>query len=357
MAWVDRHSPQYKAASYPGLMIGGTVTTLALDSGDDSYAMGFICPETGNLTDLWLNIASFTGTWGSTDGVINYDIFTGQAANSRPATPATYTGTITLAGTEAGWVRKTGLTHALTAGVYYYIAFRDADGDGSNYVTVNRSSTGGSTDYVLGAVTTDSWASGATASLPNIAAKIGGTMIGGLAFHTTATLTNNRNERGVVFTPPEDSWLAGVASITDPVTVVTDHVLKVYATGVNPGGTPLTTWTNPTISSSGSIVPFSKIFPVSTWWPLTKDTEYRFVLYPATNTTVPRSVSASPGLDADLRAAFKPFGGNWSFTIESSGAWADDADKLFNMVPILVPRTATGSGGVPTFGGRAVRRA
>ena len=54
-----------------------------------------------------------------------------------------------------------------------------------------------------------------------------------------------------------------------------------------------------------------------------------------------------------LLAAAMPMGGECYWTIEDTGAWADDPTAMSHFGPILVPRTAsaTGGGGLLTHPG------
>lgn len=57
-----------------------TETTLALDSAytyasaGDAFAWCLFAQESGDLTDFWVKVTGYTGTWASTDGVINVQV-------------------------------------------------------------------------------------------------------------------------------------------------------------------------------------------------------------------------------------------------------------------------------------------
>ena len=357
----------YTAMAYLGVP-SVTSTTLALDSaytygsaGDALMAMAFTAPETANLTDIWLYVVSYTGTWGNTDGVINWQIREGLNGTRIPGTTLTASGTFALDGATTGWHRIIGLTAALTAGKLYCLVLADGDGAAANYVTIQvRWGTMVNT-FTPVARETGTTANGFSTGYSAIgsafagAIKIGTRTIAGQIFNTISTVTSGTYERGCRFRPEEDCVFIGWVVTTDNTILIDGHGLKLYADATAPGGSTLAIL-NPgaTLRSGGTTpIPVAAILPTSSFVDLDADTWYRAVFDPATAITTPRKSTYPGSPDATLLAAAMPMGGECYWTIEDTGAWADDPTAMSHFGPILVPRTAsaTGGGGLLTHPG------
>lgn len=336
----------------------GTEGTLALDSaytygsaGDCIMAMAFISPESANLTDIWFKVKSYNGTWGSTDGNINWEIREGLNGLRIPGTTLTASGTFALDGSTTGWHRITGLTVALTAGKMYCLVLADADGGATNYVTlVSRYGTADQFQPIAIEVgtATNGFASAYTSSssAPACVVKIGSVYLAGQIWDAVSTVTNGTYERGVRFRPKEDCTFIGFGYTIDSVALVGGHGLKLYADATSPGGSTLTSSSVAATTLGGGTAPLENqlILPSSAWYDLSGGTWYRCVFDPASATTTPRKATVSGSPDATLLAAAMPMGGDYYWTEESGGAWVDDTDAIALFGPILVPKTAAGGG-------------
>jgi len=331
--------------SLAGTYSGSTIATSNLTSADIRYGFLFNCPSTANLTDIWVTVGSYSGTRVSSPGTINYGIYEGLSANYLPAGDLIYSATITLNG-NTGILRTTGLTHALTAGKLYFLAFWDATGNGSNYVTMNRSLVNplSQTFFSQTSITTDAWTSAATGtSCPMVSLKIGDNILAGAVTQAAQSCTNNTNERGIRFTPSFNSTLCGIVCSNSDVFAGT-HSWKLYAGTTAPGGTPLASWTNggSSLGTASAPVPTSRL--LSPTYDLIKNTEYILAFAPSANSTLPQKAALQSTIDATLLAVVKPFGTTGYYYIEQDGAaWGANQEVLWNASPLLYPVAESGS--------------
>lgn len=340
---------------------GTSEGTVALNAGSYSYGSGghavMLCawlnPQAGNLTDFWIKVKSFNGTWGSTDGVINWEIREGYVATRRPGGTLVASGTITLDGSTTGWKKVSPTPVALNAYGFYSLIIYDSDGGATNYVTlVSRcSGTVGSEDTPMCSefgVTTDgfSTAFSTTSGLPAVFLKIDGRFIVGSAWDATATVASGTYHRGICFTPPENCTLIGCWCRTDS-NILVSHGKKLFSGSTLPGGTADKTWAAGTSSVTGSAPAMTtQIFDEADWVNLVAGTTYRFVVDHSASVTTPRKTTISGSPDADQIAALLPFNGAYYWTEDSGGAWVDDTDAIAQFGPILIPNTDAGGGSV-----------
>jgi hypothetical protein len=345
-----------------------TGITLALDSAytyasaGDAVFWQFVAQESADLTDFWVKVSSYTGTWASTDGVINVEIRAGLNGNSIPGTTATGTFTITLDGSTTGWIKKSGLSIALTAGTVYSCVIADADGGASNYVTiVNRailqpftSNAGLATSLNVTTTTTaNGYSSAGTAGAsPAVSfAKVGSLYYGGTAFSSVAGSTSNQMEKGMRFAPYDDCVFAGwVFSTANQTFWAASRDFKLYATGASPGDPTLVTFTGVDIASGTSPLPSVLMLPVASRVDLTAGTFYRCAVDPTTNSAAPSKCTIGGSPDADILAACMPFG-NAHYIEEAAGPTWDDTQTavLPTFGPLLLPKTASAASNVTFF--------
>lgn len=338
-----------------------TSGTLALSSayvygssGAAACLLIFIAPETANLTDIWFKVTAHGGTWASTDGLINWYVREGFNGSRIPGTSLTGSGTYTHNGTT-GWKNITGLSVALTAGKVYSVIIADADGGATNNVTIaTRYGTTLYSNLVANECGTASTGfASAYSPLTTAGAcmvKVGSLTFGGQIWDTATNVSNSTFERGNRFRPKEDcTFLGWCAAVDSLIMFANGHVLKVYADGVNPGGTPLLSVTTPATTLGGASNPSIPccIIPAASRIDLSANTWYRCVIDPQTNITVPKKITAGGSPDATLLAAAIPFGGDYYTTEESGGAWSDTTSSFYNLGPILVPKTAASGGSAP----------
>ena len=351
--------------NFPSLAYSGqsasTETTLALDSAytyasaGDAVMFNFVPQESANLTDFWIKVTGYTGTWGSTDGVINVEIRQGLNGSSIPGTTATGTFTITLDGSTTGWIKKTGLSIALTAGQMYSVVIGDADGGGVNFVTiavrytVNLVAT---LTPILRAVTTatNGFSSAGTESSqqPAFCAKVGSIVYGGSGVSSVAASSSNSNEKGMRFQPTEDCTLVGYVISNVPSNFYTSNItaFKTYADGTAPGGTTLSSVAPQTIASGTTPAPNVILVPAASRVDLIGGTWYRSAVDPSTNITFPSKCTVGGSPDADVLSVSFPFNGNAHYIEESGGSWDDSQTTVIpTFGPVLLPKTAAAGGG------------
>lgn len=356
---IELHQLQNPAASFDlCLSLSSTVTetTLALDSAytygsaGDAFYIPFIAPASGNLTDFWLRVISYTGTWSSTDQALNVQIREGLNGNGKPGTTLTGSFTVDLSASPTGWVKTSSLSIALTAGALYSVVIADADGSASNYCTISRHAPNARARGIFGATTissTDGFSTAGTSTtgMAVVGLKVDGVVYAGAGVTSSSTLTNNTNERGLRFRSPTPLKLVGFTTYIDFLVMLAGSALKLYADATAPGGTALMSYT-PTATTLGgaSTIPVlcHHPLPPASQYDIAADTWYRFVLDPVASTTTPRRVSITGSPDSEILAALQPFGGDCYYTIESAGAWADTTTDGFLFSPVFAPAEATG---------------
>ena len=368
--WINRSTGFPNALAYAG--VGATTeTTQALNAnyayGTGGTAIAFhVTPyDSETLTDFWIKVISYGGTWGSTDGVINVQVREEMNGTGIPGTTVTGSFTITLDGSTVGWTKKSGLSISLVAGKLYTFTVGDADGDGTNFVTIARHYTSNALGGLLlgpvsGAttVTTAGFTSAGTvaAGQPAFVAKVGSLLYGGSGFSTVATTTNNQLERGQRFKPTEDVVLVGFVVSTDSSLIVSPSVsaFKVYADGTAPGGSVIKSMVPDSIASGSNFAPNVAMLPAADWTDLTGGTWYRVAVDFSANSTVPRKATIGGSPDSDVLSVFLPFNGNCHYIEEVAGPAWDDAQTtaLCTFGPLLVPKTAVAGGGGLLVGGR-----
>lgn len=338
---------------------GAAATNLALDSAytyesaGDAFFFAFVPKESGNLTDFWLKVASYTGSWASTDGVLNVQVRLGLNGNNKPGTSLVGSFSVTLDGSTTGWVKQSGLGISLTAGTMYSIVIADADGGATNFVTIVRCHANAGTlalaSFPGNTSTADGYATaGTTLSVtPTYVLKQAGLLYGGSAHSIVSTLPSSTNERGLRFKLPYNATLVGAVSIADSSGVSAGMTLKLYADAVAPGGETIQAYTPALWTLGGATAPVlnSILFPAANHYDLLADTWYRFVCKPTANATTPRKSTIDGNPDADVLAATQSLGGNCYYTIENSGGWDDDQASALLFAPILVPGAAAAAGG------------
>lgn len=318
-----------------------------------AYYAIFANQEAATLTDFWVKVSSYSGTWGSTDGVINVQIREGNNGNSVPGTNLAGSFTVTLDGVTTGWIKTTGLSVSLSAGKFYSIVIGDADGGGTNFVTmVSRcGNTAAAANAVGQTVTTtaNGYSTAGTATTGQLAAvwKVGSILYGGNGYTAIATIVSSTAERGMRFMTEEDCTLVGASMGQDGGILFSGHTINLYPDSSAPGGTKLMSLTCPTTAVGGASSPIVNLlpFPSASRVDLTANTWYRFVLKPVIAATTPRKITMSGSPDSDVINTFMPFG-NAHWIQDVSGSWDDSqTSSMSNFGPVLAPRTTAAGGG------------
>lgn len=338
-------------AIYPYPTIGTPVasstalnTPYVFNVSGNAHAFVFSPIESGDLTDFWVRVVSYTGTWALTDGVINVEVRLGFNGSNRPGLTLIGAFTIVLDGSYLGWVKKSGLAIPLVAGQLYTIVIADADG-GVNFVTIARanSNQSGAFNNHGGNLTTangfSSAASGSAAT--SYALKCHGVRYGGCNFTVLGTMGNNVLARGNKF--KLDDPMTCIGCLIPLSFIAANWTIKIFADGVGPGGSPLLSLTklNWTVNGATSPVHGFISFGNSNHVDLRPDTWYRIVIIPTANSAFPSKYGVGGSPDADVLAASLPFGGNFFSTVETGpSTWADDTAHVQAFTPVLVPRTS-----------------
>lgn len=343
-----------------------SVTTLALDSAyiynsaGDAFFTAWSPDETGDLTDFWVKVSAYTGTWANTDGVINVEVRENIVATYRPGSTLIGSFTITLDGLTTGWIKKSGLAITLTAGKYYCFVIADADGGAADFVTVvvknsddNQLPPGGARWGITTVTTANGFSttgSGA-AGLGSVVIRQAGKLRAGSTFSTLATVTSGTYARGARVKLPMDATLVGCGVMFDaPGVIFGNYSFKVFADGVAPGGTPLMSLAMPNTPLGGTQPDIgSRILPAASQLDVDADTWYRYVWVPGADSTTPRKLTIGGSPDADVLLAALPFGGNAHWIEDASGSWNDSQTASYPFMALLfAPRIGANLPGART---------
>lgn len=358
----------YNANSYrEGPPTAAGLTTVALDSAytydsaGDAFAGIFLFDTSATLTDIWVYVDSFTGTWGSTDGVINVEIREISASTTNKPGSLVTNGsfTITLAGTESGeWVKHTISTPPTVGpGNVYAICIGDADGGGTNYVTLGRSTNAhrpGPTTINM-KTTADGWTTPANVSGVAAICVKQNSVMWGCPFTGIATQSSSDTFIGNRFSSPYPFTIIGAYITVD--SLVNDGIYRLYA-GDSTIGTPLQSWAHVIethVQHDNAGLSWC-MFTASNTYDIEPDTVYTFGMDRYSALTVPRSFTVGGGIDADLRSLF-PFDGTmYKAEDEGGGSFTLDADELTAIGMVMVPLDNSGGGGGETFTGSVLNR-
>lgn len=346
----NRSQGAVSSVPFNGIIIGSSISTigtpLALDSNyvfgtsGDAIAGQFVLPEDLTLTDFWFVASAKTGT-GSTDGNINWEIRSGlgRGVNFSPGSTLVVSGTIAVSGITADtWTKVTlGTPQALSKGVFYSLIIGDADGDGTNYITIRNHTRSASCSLFAASQlqTADGWATAGSINTHSatLALKFSnGFVCAGSPIRATSTLTNNQVLRGVKITLP-----AGGPALIWSGFQVFSAALSGWVCGILKGAASVPSdypsgalWTNTLpadVNYSNSQAAMQYFFP-ETMPRLVGGETYYLLFKPNANATVPAKTTAWSGMDSNLR---KLLSGHWgidcSFVVEaSSSTWTEDAD-------------------------------
>jgi hypothetical protein len=104
----------------------------SFNSANAMAAYGFLAKQSKTLSKVLVYVNGVTGTLGANDIVC--DLYSTNTTTGNPNASIQSRNTVTSVPTGATWVEVTGFTSSLTAGTYYYLVFRNANGTpASNY--------------------------------------------------------------------------------------------------------------------------------------------------------------------------------------------------------------------------------
>lgn len=342
----------------PIIGILGTValsqSTLALDSAytyntaGDGIAARFTLASAKTLSSAYVHITSFTGTAANVND-LNFELR--NNSTNRPGTTL-HDSAVHDPASTTGWRKMTGLTFAGSASTVYWAIVADADGNATDFATVLRNASQPQ-DVQATTLSAAFQSTGGFVGAPTAASTVGSVVLVftdgsalGNPFTALVTSTSGTNQRGLrIDGLTETLLLYGVLSGTAMANAAT--AARVWAGTNGPSGTGyLAEGTNELISTAASFTTLGYAF--SSTVTLAKSTAYRFVFTYGSVSTAPSRWQIGTGADANLRAAMLG-GGNWYWTEDNAGAWADTTSEWPNTA--LLPEdqfevaTAGGGGG------------
>lgn len=314
-----------------------------------AVATPLIVDNTGNqtLTAVWVNVASFSGAWGSTDGSIQIALHNATSTSRLPGAQI-YSQSLTITAGQVGWYKMTlSAGQVLSPYTPYYIIVSDSDGNATNFVTLNIAF--GTISYSEGLqnTSTNGWASGVAGSAsvppPLVICRVGGVMYGGLPLTTISTITSDTLPIGLTLQFDADTDLLGVATQTS-ASLWNNATVKLYRSTVLPSGSPDETW-GP-FSASNLFQLDQRVVHLSPFT-LLAGTLYYLIVQRGAASVAPRILTANSSLDADLRKLF-PLQGNCRRVFKTSAgsdSWTEDPDGLYNIAALVRPSAQTVAGG------------
>jgi hypothetical protein len=335
-----------------------TISNIILDSaysfgvGGDAMMAAFVSPATADLTDIWVCVSAFTGTWSATDQAVNFEIREGWGTlNYTPSSTLVASGTIPLTTGQAGqYARRSGLSVALQHDKAYTLVIGDADGNATNYVSLRyniRSATSVCCFHNNGQTTTNGWTTaGTSVGYPiAVAVKIGGVVhcaaMGYQGVNRAAT-TYRRGVRMRILPgyPPLQllGWYVGTSATWD---------LYVYrGAGKIPNDTPDWSETFAAWPGGGTQTVPVRFVPPNDAYVLLPGETYYIVVKPAANINWVPKLQMFGGMDADLRTLLSPTPGvEIADAIQNAAgdAWVIDIDASCDLALLLSPVNVTRS--------------
>lgn len=351
-----------------GGIFGTTLNTQSLNSAFSygssgaGIALPFISAASGTLTDIWVPVDSYNGTWGSTDGKIQVGLYNASSTARKPGTVIGTPEDLTLSAGTTGWYRKTLATPlSLTAYTQYCIVVGDSDGGATNFVKLGLNCGASS----LLAINSNEWttsngfstAGSSNGLSPLICYKVNGIVYGGMPVMNVATTASDSLPVGNAFTFDQMVDVIGVGLITDQNSVQGSTV-KIFKSTTAPSGSPEVSWVVP--SSALSFTDYLQ-YPVAAFT-LQAGIKYYAVLAKGSALTVPRLASnPNGGMDSDLQKLFplegRCFGVKKDATLDQ---WNEAKSSglitgIYGLFLKVKPSATAPSGGAsPVIGGNSI---
>lgn len=315
-----------------------------------SYMTIFTPQETGAITDCWVKVNSFVGTWSNTDQAINVEIREGLSGSNRPGHTLVGSFTMSLDSSVTGWVSQSNINVPVSESRLYSLVIGDADGSSANHVRMSVSTNFPGTNPIgINNTTVQSndgftTAGASSVGAASIAFKQSGIMYATLGYSSIGTVASSNTERGNLFKPPFPCVLVGFKTLADATINFTTGSIKLY-TGLStlPKSSDVTiNYELQPATLVSATTPLNQFvtFPARYHKVLSPTQWYRLVFLTGTaGVTVPRKATIGGNPSPELLTALQPFGGNCYWTEESSGNWVDDTTSLSLLSPILVPAT------------------
>jgi hypothetical protein len=314
------------------------------DSGGAAYSCPLHPRDNATLTHFWVVVRSVQGTWGSTDGSLNWEVRGPgivSGSTDKPTSTLVASGTFALSGSEADtWVKVSGLSVSLTGGQPYYLVIADADGSAGNYAVMSQRSTARSFGEVIpiqAPSTANGWSTVTTGTYtPRVAVKLDGVVYAGQIFNGLVSGSTDTLMRGNRMVVAQDVPPFSAAAILRTETNFLGEIRVYEGASAIPSNTPTHTLT-PYSISSGTVTRSAVYWPVATAPVFLPGRTYWVVFKPSTsNNGVSQRWSTFAGVDDDLRTAFSGIEGiKWTACKEVSGgaSWTLYDDQI--TTPIL----------------------
>ena len=299
--------------------------------------------EAGNLTAVYINVASFTGTWGLTDGKIQVQVYNSTSTFRLPGSQLTgYSAeNLTLTSGTTGWYLLTLATPvALSAYTPYYIVVSDSDGGGTNYVTLNicRDSIVANNLTSTPNTTPSAWASNAGGTSQGAAtlimSKINGVMQGGGPFTSIGLISSNTLAIGNAVQFPCAMDLIGIQTTQSVNGLWAGSKICVWKSTSSPSSPDFTTGVLPaTVSNDDGIIPLQP-------YTLLANTLYIVgIIPPSGGIIVPRQLSTNTGFSTYTDLAYlMPNQGNYYKAISNgSTGWTYDTTSMMQLAILVQP--------------------
>lgn len=283
----------------------------------------------GTLDKLWVHVGALFGTFATTTDTII------QAQIRQGFSPYALIASVNVpVGSTTGWKSVVPSSPiSLTGGVPYTIWFVDSDSTASNYARVSTLSCNTGFPGDIYTVVNGSLGSRSFSTAGSCAFKIGTSMYGPPPYTATLSTTFGTQQRGVKFTSPYDMRYVGM--MTSSI-IFANTVLYVFADGVGPNGSPLWSFTVPSVSSIYSGMMFSDPYL------LRGGQRYILTWRPVSNST-PTWLTAS-GLDSDLRQLL-PLEPTFKGIEQSGSSWVEnDYFPTNSFTPALFDIATSGGG-------------
>ncbi len=346
---MDRNYGNHSEGQWVGPSDAVAVTTFALssaytyNSAGRALAFPVYTDSAGSLTDVWIYVSGYTGTWGSTNGNVNFEL-RNCTVTRIPGTTLVGSATLTLDGSTTGYIKVTlgSPIAGLTANTQYYAVIGDSDGGGTNFVTLGAFS--GTQAFSVAGITLSSTAGFGSAGTvmsgqAMFACKIGSYVIGGIGIaNNQGTTASDTLHVGNAFTFDRDVEVIGCSTLTD--TLLVNDEFRIYLSSQVPststGSLPVRV-----VQTATSFTDFSRIYCTPTR--LAANTKYYAVILKAIARTTPRIQTFLTGLysDTDLKKLL-PLGGNCFRVVKTAAGtdtWTEDTTAIMSLALMVQPVT------------------
>lgn len=341
----------------------GIITTLALDSAYTAGSAGDVSGvryqpgTTRTLNSVYFFVSSYTGTAANVND-LNLELRPEASTGALTPDTATLTESKTKDPASAtGWIASTGWTTSLTALNRYFIAVGDADGNGTDYATVNQrvayynsATNDNQGNRFNGAQSTAGWSSGNTFSLVGLGCFVLAFADGSSFGNPISTLTtpaSNTQQRGLRITTSGLIANVPIFGVTWATSGTGVSGFKIFTGDTAPDGSADHTSTSLLYGTTAASAT-GCFTSTGASYTLTAGTAYSIVAtYSVNGTTGPRRADIGTGEDATLRLAM-PGAGEFYWRQDGGGStWANDLTGSMPTMGLMIDGQVAASGGTP----------